>query len=95
MIGTERDPEFLRLHLQRGLLTRVAEKLGLSKSGRAHVSRVLRGERRSPRVEAALRAEMKRINREIQKALATAPQANQASTTAGRGKRRERQERAA
>ncbi len=52
----------------RGIYTRVATKLKLGPSGRSHVSRVAKGERRSPRVEAALRAETKRIERLVQKA---------------------------
>lgn len=62
-----KSPEIYRIELMRGLYTRVAKKLGLGPSGRSHVSRVAKGERSSPRVEAALRAETKRICNRVQK----------------------------
>lgn len=62
-----KTPDIYRAELLRGLYTRVAHKLELGKSGRAHVSRVVRGERRSPRVEASLREELRRIDRAVQK----------------------------
>jgi transcriptional regulator with XRE-family HTH domain len=46
--------------LYRGLYSRVAKRLGVDRS---YVSRVARGERRSERVEAALRAELRRIEK--------------------------------
>lgn len=49
-----------RYQLYRGLYSRVARQLGVDRS---YVSRVARGERRSERVEAALRAEVKRIEK--------------------------------
>ena len=49
-----------RYRLYHGLYSRVARKLGVDRS---YVSRVARGERRSPRIEAALEAEIKRIER--------------------------------
>ncbi|MGE5724921.1 MAG: hypothetical protein ACM34G_07095 [Acidobacteriota bacterium] len=50
--------ELARYARYRGMYTRVASQLGVDRS---YVSRVARGERRSKRVEAALRAELKRI----------------------------------
>jgi transcriptional regulator with XRE-family HTH domain len=47
-----------RYRLYRGLYARVARQLGVDRS---YVSRVARGERRSPRVEAALKNELRRI----------------------------------
>jgi len=44
----------------RGLLTRVANQLGLNRS---HISRVARGQRQSKRVLAALLQEVERIER--------------------------------
>ena len=55
-------PELYRKELLRGMFTRVATDLGI---GRSHVSRVGRRERRSPRVEAALKRESDRIERVI------------------------------
>jgi transcriptional regulator with XRE-family HTH domain len=53
--------------LTRGLYKRVADKLGVDPS---YVSRVARGERRSPKIEASL-------NREVSKLLTSAsPKAN-------------------
>lgn len=49
-----------RYKLYRGLYSRVARKLGVDRS---YVSRVARGERRSSEIEAALKAELKRIER--------------------------------
>ncbi len=49
-----------RYRLYRGLYARVARQLGVDRS---YVSRVARGERTSPEVEAALHAEVKRIER--------------------------------
>ncbi len=51
---------FKRYQLYRGLYSRVAQKLGVDRS---YVSRVARGERKSPEIEAALQAEIKRIER--------------------------------
>lgn len=50
--------ELARYARYRGLYARVARQLGVDRS---YVSRVARGERRSSRVEQALRAELKRI----------------------------------
>jgi transcriptional regulator with XRE-family HTH domain len=47
-----------RYRLYRGLYARVARQLGVDRS---YVSRVARGERRSPRIEAALKTELRRI----------------------------------
>ncbi len=47
-----------RYRLYRGLYSRVARQLAVDRS---YVSRVARGERRSPRVEAALKNELRRI----------------------------------
>ncbi len=55
-----KGPSLRRYSLYRGLYSRVAKKLGVDRS---YVSRVARGERRSPEIEAALRAELKRIER--------------------------------
>ncbi len=49
-----------RYRLYRGLYARVARRLGVDRS---YVSRVARGERTSLKVEAALAAELKRIER--------------------------------
>ncbi len=49
-----------RYRLYHGLYARVARQLGVDRS---YVSRVARGERRSQRIEAALRAELRRIER--------------------------------
>ena len=55
-----KEPSLKRYGLYRGLYSRVARQLGVDRS---YVSRVARGERRSKKVEAALRAELKRIER--------------------------------
>lgn len=55
-----KEPALRRYTLYRGLYSRVARKLGVDRS---YVSRVARGERRSPEIEAALRTEVKRIER--------------------------------
>jgi transcriptional regulator with XRE-family HTH domain len=47
-----------RYRLYRGLYSRVARRLAVDRS---YVSRIARGERRSPRVEAALKNELRRI----------------------------------
>lgn len=52
--------EFAQYARYRGLYSRVARRLGVDRS---YVSRVARGERRSRRVEDALRAEVKRIRK--------------------------------
>lgn len=52
--------ELARYARYRGLYSRVARQLGVDRS---YVSRVARGERRSRRVEEALRAELKRIRK--------------------------------
>jgi transcriptional regulator with XRE-family HTH domain len=44
--------------LMRGLYRRVADKLGVDPS---YVSRVARGERRSPQIEASLKSEVSRL----------------------------------
>jgi len=44
--------------LMRGLYRRVADKLGVDPS---YVSRVARGERRSPKIEASLNSEVSRL----------------------------------
>ena len=53
-----KHPALKRYRLYRGLYARVARRLGVDRS---YVSRVARGERRSQRVEAALRNELRRI----------------------------------
>ncbi len=53
-----KNPALKRYRLYRGLYARVARRLGVDRS---YVSRVARGERRSARVEAALKAELRRI----------------------------------
>lgn len=55
---TRKSRELARYARYRGLYARVARQLGVDRS---YVSRVARGERRSKRVEEALRAELKRI----------------------------------
>jgi transcriptional regulator with XRE-family HTH domain len=55
-----KDSELKRYRLYRGLYARVARQLGVDRS---YVSRVARGERRSPRIEAALNSELRRIER--------------------------------
>jgi len=55
-----KERAFERYRLYHGLYSRVARKLGVDRS---YVSRVARGERRSRRIEAALEAEIKRIER--------------------------------
>ncbi len=55
-----RGREFAQYARYRGLYSRVARRLGVDRS---YVSRVARGERRSQRVENALRAELKRIRK--------------------------------
>ncbi|MEO5936653.1 MAG: hypothetical protein ABIP81_05520 [Terriglobales bacterium] len=54
------DSELLRHTLYRGVYSRVAKQLGLDRS---YVSRVASGQRRSKKVEAALLAEIKRIEK--------------------------------
>lgn len=54
------DSELTRHALYRGIYSRVAKQLGLDRS---YVSRVASGERRSKKVEAALLAEIKRIEK--------------------------------
>jgi transcriptional regulator with XRE-family HTH domain len=58
--NSNKQPNFKRYQLYRGLYSRVARKLGVDRS---YVSRVARGERSSPEIEAALAAEVKRIER--------------------------------
>jgi hypothetical protein len=53
-----------RYSLYRGLYSRVARQLGVDRS---YVSRVARGERRSKVVEAALRTEVKRIEKDLKR----------------------------
>ena len=48
----------------RGLFSRVARQLKLGPNGRSHVRRVALGERRSGRVEIALRAALDKLERE-------------------------------
>jgi transcriptional regulator with XRE-family HTH domain len=55
-----KQPQLKRYQLYRGLYSRVARKLGVDRS---YVSRVARGERRSPEIETALQVELKRIDR--------------------------------
>ncbi|HLK34795.1 MAG TPA: hypothetical protein VKT29_16990 [Terriglobales bacterium] len=57
---SSKNPEWARYARYRGLYSRVARQLGVDRS---YVSRVARGERRSKKVEDALRAEMKRLRR--------------------------------
>ncbi|HUR36406.1 MAG TPA: hypothetical protein VM009_01225 [Terriglobales bacterium] len=54
------DSELLRHTLYRGVYSRVAKQLGMDRS---YVSRVASGQRRSKQVEAALLAEIKRIEK--------------------------------
>jgi transcriptional regulator with XRE-family HTH domain len=58
--NNNKQKQLKRYQLYRGLYSRVAQKLGVDRS---YVSRVARGERRSQEVEAALQAELKRIER--------------------------------
>ncbi len=53
-----RESTLKRYRLYRGLYARVARQLGVDRS---YVSRVARGERRSPEVQAALKSELRRI----------------------------------
>ena len=57
---TIKTPAIRRYSLYRGLYARVARRLGVDRS---YVSRVARGERRSPQVEKALQSELRRIER--------------------------------
>jgi AraC-like DNA-binding protein len=61
-IRTDRSQRrtFSKAILYQGILSRVAQRLGLSRS---HVYRIAIGQRQSSRVEAALLAEMKKIER--------------------------------
>lgn len=54
------DAELRRHALYRGVYSRVAKQLGLDRS---YVSRVASGQRRSKKVEAALLAEIRRIEK--------------------------------
>ncbi len=58
--NNNKQSQFKRYQLYRGLYSRVARKLGVDRS---YVSRVARGERRSQQIEAALNSELKRIER--------------------------------
>ncbi|HUN88713.1 MAG TPA: hypothetical protein VMU28_07960 [Terriglobales bacterium] len=58
--NSSKQSDFKRYQLYRGLYSRVARKLDVDRS---YVSRVARGERRSKEIEAALAAELKRIER--------------------------------
>ena len=58
--NNNKQPQLKRYQLYRGLYSRVALKLGVDRS---YVSRVARGERRSPEIESALQVELKRIER--------------------------------
>lgn len=58
--NSSKQSHFKRYQLYRGLYSRVARKLGVDRS---YVSRVARGERQSKDIEAALQAELKRIER--------------------------------
>ena len=58
--NNNKQSQFKRYQLYRGLYSRVARKLGVDRS---YVSRVARGERRSKDIEAALTSELKRIER--------------------------------
>lgn len=58
--NNNKQSQFKRYQLYRGLYSRVARKLGVDRS---YVSRVARGERQSKDIEAALNSEMKRIER--------------------------------
>jgi transcriptional regulator with XRE-family HTH domain len=55
-----KQSQFKRYQLYRGLYSRVAKKLGVDRS---YVSRVARGERASKEIEEALQQELKRIER--------------------------------
>ena len=57
----------LRYELYRGLHSRVAKRLGVSRS---YVWRVANGERTSAEVEAALEKELARVQKQSEKALA-------------------------
>ena len=63
------DAELARHSLYRGVYSRVAKLLGLDRS---YVSRVASGERKSQKVEAALLAEIKRIEKIADKRTAKA-----------------------
>jgi hypothetical protein len=63
------DSDLLRHTLYRGVYSRVAKALGLDRS---YVSRVASGQRRSTKVEAALLAEIKRIEKIAGKRMAAA-----------------------
>jgi transcriptional regulator with XRE-family HTH domain len=58
--NNKQSSNFKRYQLYRGLYSRVARKLGVDRS---YVSRVARGERKSPEIEAALQAELRRIEK--------------------------------
>ncbi len=58
--NNNKQSQFKRYQLYRGLYSRVAQKLGVDRS---YVSRVARGERQSKDIEAALQSELKRIER--------------------------------
>lgn len=57
-----RTPESLRVELMGGIYSRVARETGTT---RGHVRRVVRGERRSPLIQAAFRREIARIERAV------------------------------
>jgi len=52
-----------KVQAYRGLFTRLARELNLGPNGRSHVRRVALGERRSKRIERALRLELERLER--------------------------------
>jgi hypothetical protein len=56
-----KDTPFKRAFLYRGIFTRVAKRIGVSRS---HVRRVAAGERYSERVSIALTEEIRRIEKE-------------------------------
>jgi|SRR5438270_1386977 transcriptional regulator with XRE-family HTH domain len=58
--NNNKQSQFKRYQLYRGLYSRVARKLGVDRS---YVSRVARGERQSKDIEDALASELKRIER--------------------------------
>ena len=58
--NNSKQSDFKRYQLYRGLYSRVARKLGVDRS---YVSRVARGQRRSQEIEAALKSELRRIER--------------------------------
>jgi hypothetical protein len=67
MISMDRTAKLLKAHVRhRGLFARIAKKLNIDPS---YVSRVVRGQRRSKRISAAIKAELDKIYRSGRKGL--------------------------